>query len=173
MVHRIVNPDRCMVRSSEMRQASSYVRQLGTAACLLLTMVGFQVSPVKAALLSLVAPYVEQLDAARWPDLTEEHRRRLIEGALDAFDREASPVVRALALRMLTLIAVLEPGRLLPVLEQRSGSVRSLLDETSSDTAAASLAIEAYAAWFALAPDRVPWLEPPAAYRAVAVVALR
>ena len=71
-------------------------------------------------------PYVETLDVARWPDLTEEHRQKLVHGALDALDREGDPIVRALSAYMLALVATIEPGRALNDLRIRRDLLRKL-----------------------------------------------
>jgi hypothetical protein len=95
-----------------------------------------------------------------YADLPDVRRQQLLKGALDAFDHEGSPMVRALAARLLSLVALVDRGRALPALADRSAALRQLLDDASADYAAAELASTAYTTASFLAPDRIMWVEP-------------
>jgi hypothetical protein len=64
---------------------------------------------------------------------------------------------------MLSLVALLDPPLILPELRNREAAFARLLDETTSDQAAADLAYAAHATWFTLDPANVTWVTPPAA----------
>jgi hypothetical protein len=125
---------------------------------------------------------VEALDAIGWPDLSSEKRTRVVQGALDAFDREGSAIVRALAARLLSLAALHDPASIVPELKRRAAAWQNLLAEAAPDHPVASLAFAAQAGWFMVDPETAPWAEPPpsewdavigALYRARAYPAVR
>jgi hypothetical protein len=101
-------------------------------------------------------PYVEAIDAVGRTGLPSEKRTRIIKGALDAFDREGSIIVRSLAARLLSLAALHDPTSIVPELKRRAEAWQSLLVEAGPDHAAASLAFAAQAAWFMVDPGTAP-----------------
>jgi hypothetical protein len=117
------------------------------------------------------APFIETLDVSRWPDLLDQHRQRLIDGALDGLDREGDPLVRALAARLLSLIAVSAPASVLPRLHERAQALSELLTDTAEDDAAGDLAAAAYVTLFVVDPRRFTWIEPPLGHAAAALSA--
>ena len=114
---------------------------------------------------TVVVPFIETLNASRWVDLSPERQQFLIDGALDAFDQEVDPLVRALALRILSLAAANESVSVLPALHERAQNIKALLVETAEEDTTGDFAYSAYATLFVLDPRNFTWIAPPVARR--------